>query len=183
MSLYELFATAQAWASTAGEAEHLAPSINQIWFPLCNFLIFVFIIVRYALPLVRDFLQSRRDEVLTTLRRAAAKKQQAEAMVQDYKGRLARVDQEVQSIQASLRAEGEREKGKLLSEAETLAAKTKHDTQFLADQEVKLARQKIREEMAKEAEATARELMKRELSPADQGRLVEDFIQNLGQAR
>ena len=37
-----------------------------------------------------------------------------------------------------------------------MAAKIKDDASFLADQEVKMARQKIREEMAIQAEATAR---------------------------
>jgi F-type H+-transporting ATPase subunit b len=183
VSIVELFGAAQAWASAAAEAEHHAPSINQIWFPIANFVIFIFIIVRYALPVVRDFLHSRREEVLTAIRQASTKKLQAEAVVQEYKERLVRLDQEVRSIQASLRAEGEREKSKLLKEAEALAAKTKQDTQFLADQEVKLARQKIREEMATVAEATARELMARNLSGADQSRLIEDFIQNIGQVR
>jgi len=180
VSLFELFGVAQAWASAA-EAEHHAPSIHQIWFPLGNFLIFAFIIVRYALPLVRSFLQSRRDEVLATVREAAAKKQQAEAIVQDYKGRLARVEQEVQSIAAALRAEGEREKTKLLGDAQVLAAKIREDARFLADQEVKVAKQKMREEMANQAEARARELVQDHLSSADQGRLVGDFIQNIGQ--
>jgi F-type H+-transporting ATPase subunit b len=178
----ELFGIAQAWASAAG-ADHHAPSINEIWFPLANFLIFAFIIVRYGLPPVRNFLRSRRDEVVATLQEAAAKKHQVEAIVQDYKNRLARLEQEVQSIQASLRTEGEREKTKLLSEAQILAAKMKQDAHFLADQEVKMARQKIREEIASQAEATARELIQRHLSSPDQGRLVEDFIQSIGQNR
>src|SRR5262245_48122724 len=72
---------------------------------------------------------------------------------------------------ASLRAEGEKEKAKLLSDAQTLAAKIKEDAQFLADQEVRVARQKIREEMAGEAEARARELVQHHLSSTDQGRL------------
>ena len=182
MSFFELFGVAQAWASAA-EAEHHAPSIHQIWFPLGNFLIFAFIIVHYALPLVRNFLRSRYDEVLSAVRAAALKKQQAEAIVQDYKGRLARVEQELQSIAASLRDEGEREKAKLLRDAQTLAAKIKEDARFLADQEVKVARQKFREEMASQAEATARELIQHHLSAADQGRLVEDFIQSIGQVR
>jgi len=180
VSFFELFAAAQAWASAA-EAEHHAPSISQIWFPLGNFLIFAFIIVRYALPPIRNFLQSRHDEVLATVREAAAKKQQAEATVQDYKRRLALVEQEAQSMLASLRAEGEKEKAKLLSDAQTLAAKIKEDARFLADQEVRVARQKIREEMAGEAEARARELVQHHLSSTDQGRLVEDFIQRIGQ--
>ena len=173
---------AQAWAS-ATEAEHHVPSIHDIWFPLGNFLIFAFIIVRFAFPLVRDFLQTRREEVLTTLKEASAKKQQAEALVQDYRRRLARLDQEVQSIQTALRVEAEREGTKLLGEAQTLAAKIKEDARFLADQEVRMARQRIREEMASQAVAAARELVQRRLSSADQVRLVDDFIQSIGQVR
>ena len=180
MSFFEIFAVAQVWAAAGAEAEHHAPSINDIWFPLANFLIFAFIIVRYALPVFRNFLRSRRDAVLVTVREAAAKKQRAEALVQDYRGRLARAEQESQAIVDSLRAEAEREKAKLLSDAQALAAKIKEDARFLADQEVRTARQKIREEMAAEAEAKARELVQRHLSAADQGRLVGDFIQSIG---
>jgi F-type H+-transporting ATPase subunit b len=182
VSPVELFGVAQAWASAAG-ADHHAPSINQIWFPLANFLIFAFIIVRYGLPPARNFLRSRHDQVVATLQEAAAKKHQVEAIIQDYKNRLARIEQEVQSIQASLRAEGEREKTKLLGETQSLAARIKEDARFLADQEVKITRQKIREEIATQAEATARELVQRQLSPGDQGRLVEDFVRAIGQVR
>lgn len=182
MSLAELFFTAQAWASSAAGEPH-GPSIHEIWFPLGNFLIFAFIIVRYALPLVRGFLHSRRDEVLATIEESAAKKRQAEALVLNYQARLADLDKESAAIQASLRDDGEREKSKLFSDAQTLAAKITEDARFLADQEFRMARQKMREEMAGRAEALARELVQRNLSPADQGRLVEDFIQNIGQVR
>jgi F-type H+-transporting ATPase subunit b len=180
VNFVEILGVAQAWASAA-EAEHPMPSIHDIWFPLANFLIFAFILVHYALPVVRNFLRSRRDEVLATIREAAAKRQQAEGVVQDYKNRLARVEQEVESIVASLRAEGEREKAKLLSAAEAVAAKIKEDGRFLAEQELRMARQNIREEMANQAEAMARDLVQRHLSATDQGRLVEDFIQSIGQ--
>ena len=182
MSLFELFAGAQAWASSAA-GEHHGPSIHEIWFPLANFLIFVYLIVRYAVPKVRSFLQSRRDEVVATVAELSAKKQQAEALVQDYQRRLAALDEEVVALQASLRDDGAREKSKLLSEAQALAAKIKEDADFLADQEVKVARQKVREEMAARAEATARELVRRNLSAADQARLVEGFIESIGQTR
>jgi F-type H+-transporting ATPase subunit b len=182
LSLLELFTTAGAWASAAG-AEHHAPSIHGIWFPLANFLIFAYLIKRFAIPPVRDFLRSRCQELLTSIQGAAESKQKAEAVVQDYKGRLARVDREIQSIQASLRAEGERQKTKLLQEAEGMAVNIRDDARFLADQEVKIARQKIRKEMAEQAEARARELVQRHLSASDQGRLVNDFIQIIGQTR
>jgi F-type H+-transporting ATPase subunit b len=182
VSPLDFLITAEAWASRAG-AEHHAPSLTGIIFPLVNFLIFALIIYRYALPPVRSFFKSRREEVLTAIQDAAQSKQKAAAVVQEYQGRLARLDQEIHSIQASLRADGEREKTRLLREADGLAVKINEDARFLADQEVKIARRKIREEMANQAEANARELVKRHLSAGDQGRLVEDFIHNIGQIR
>jgi F-type H+-transporting ATPase subunit b len=121
--------------------------------------------------------------VITTISQASAKKQAAEALVGEYKAKLSGLDREVQLIQASLREEGEREKSKLLSEAASLAAKIKEDADFLADQEVRMARQKMREDIADQAVITAQELVQRNLSAADQVRLAEDFIQNIGQAR
>jgi len=183
VSVVEFFMTAQAWASAAAEAEHHAPSINDIWFPLANFLIYAFILVKFAFPLVRDFLRSRRDEVVSTISQASAKKQAAEALVNEYRAKLAGLETEVQSILASLRQEGERERNKVVSEALATAVKIKEDASFLAEQEVKMARQNIREEMAELAAATARQLVERNLSSADQIRLADDFIQTIGQTR
>jgi F-type H+-transporting ATPase subunit b len=182
VSGFEFLKITQAWASAAG-AEHHGSSIMQIVFPLGNFLIFAFIIKKFALPVVRDFLRSRREEVLAAIHGAAASKKQAEVLVSDYQGKLAGIQREIDTIQTELRAEGEREKDRLIREAETLAAKIKEDAVFLADQEVKAARQKIREEMAAQAESTARDLIRSHFTPGDQGRLVEEFIQNVGRTR
>lgn len=176
-----IFTTTQAWA--AGGAEHHAPSITDVIFPALNFLIYAFIIVKYALPAVRSFLKNRREEVIATMTQASAKKAAAQALVDEYNTKLAAVDREVQSLQATLRDEGERDKAKLLGDADAMAAKIKEDARILAAQEVKIARQKIREEMALQAEAAARALLQRNLSVEDQNRLADEFIQSIGQAR
>ena len=176
-----IFTIAQAWA--AGGAEHHAPSITDVIFPALNFLIYAYIIVKFALPPVRSFLKNRRDEVVATMAQASAKKAAAQALVDEYKTKLAGLDQQVRSLQATLRDEGERDKAKLVDEANAMAAKIKADASILADQEVKMARQKIREDMAIQAEATARALLQRNLSADDQNRLADEFIQSIGQAR
>jgi F-type H+-transporting ATPase subunit b len=121
--------------------------------------------------------------VITTISQASAKKQAAEALVGEYTAKLRGLDREVELIQASLREEGEREKVKLLGETASLAAKIKEDANFLADQEVRMARQRMREDIAEQAVITAQELVQRNLSAADQVSLAEDFIRNIGQAR
>src|SRR4029077_7873046 len=162
---------------------HEAPSISELLFPLLNFLLYVYLIKRFVIPAVRDFLRSRRQQVVTSIEGATQSKQKAEAMVKDYQGRLARLPQEIQAIELLFKTEGEREKTKLLEEGQRRVGKIKEDAAFLAEQEVKVARQKIREEMAERAETGAKELIQRNLSPTDQSHLVADFIQNIGQVR
>lgn len=182
MSILDLFVAANAWASAAG-AEHHTPSIGEVVLPAINFIIYAGIIYYYAVPLVRNILRSRREDIVSTIVQVSAKKQQAEAQVNAYRSKLAGVAQEVQSIHASLRQEAEREKAKLVNEAQALAARLREDARFLADREVDVAREKIREELASQAEAQARDLVQRNISPADQSRLAQEFLNQIGQTR
>ena len=181
MSLLQLFVVASAWA--AGGGEHHTPTIGEVIFPAINFIIYAAVLYYFALPALRGFLRSRRDQVVSTMAQASAKKQQAEALVSEYHARIAGLDQEIQSIHASFQREAAAEKEKLLREAQVLAAKIRDDARVLADQEAKAARQMVRAEMANWAEATARELVAKNISAADQGRLAQDFIQSIGSAR
>lgn len=183
MSPLELFGPARAWASVAAGAEHHAPPVTDIIYPAINFLIYLAVLYYFALPLVRDFLRSRRRAIVESIAEASRKKRQAEALVEEYRAKLAGVEREAREIQEALRADGENEKAKLLSAAQEHAAKIRQDAQFLADQEVKMARHQLRREMAEEAEATALELLRKNISAADQSRLAGEFIQEIGQAR
>ena len=182
MSGLGLFTAANAWASAPG-AEHPTPTIGGVVLPAINFIIYAAFLYYFALPLVRSFLRARREGVVATIAQASAKKQQAEALVKEYRAKLAAVEQQVESMVTALREDAEKEKAKLLSEAQAMAVKIREDARFLAEREVGIAREKIREELANQAETTARELVQRNISPADQGRLAQEFITQIGQAR
>ena len=182
MSGLDLLTATNAWASAAG-AEHHVPTIGEVVLPAINFVIYAAVLYYFALPAIRNLLRSRREEIGTAIAQASAKKQQAEALVNEYRAKIARVGQEGQSIQASRRADAEQEQVKMLSEAEAMAAKVREDARFLADREVSIARETLREELAGQAEAMARELVQRNISAADQGRLAQEFIQHIGQAQ
>jgi F-type H+-transporting ATPase subunit b len=180
--IQELFFASQAWASAA-PGEHHGPSVHEIWFPLINFLIFAFIIVRFALPAVKGYLRSRREQVVTTLEEASARKRQAEALVNEYRSRLAALESEVAALTQSLRHDGELLRDRTVEEAKAAANKIKEDARLVADQEFNMARQKLFAEMAARAEAAARELAARHVSAADHGRLAQEFMHNIGQTR
>jgi F-type H+-transporting ATPase subunit b len=181
MRLLDVFLVAEAWA--AGGAEPHEADLSGIIFPLLNFLIYVGIIYFFAFPAVRRFLQSRREQVVATMTAAAARKQQAAALVEDYRHRLANIENESRAIGDSLKAEGERDKARLIREAEGLAAKIISDARFLADQEAKVARQQVLGEIAEKARALATDLVRTHISPSDQERLVQEFTHDVGQVR
>lgn len=177
-----LFFAAELWASASGGEEHAA-SIVQLVFPLINFLIFVYVLKRFGLPVVKEYLGSRRAEISSALREADEAKRRAEAAAGDYRDRLAGLEEEANKIRDELRDEGDREKARLVREAEELASRIKADADFLAEQEVKSARRELREELARTAQAAAEKLVERHLTPADERHLAEEFLRGVEEAK
>ncbi len=162
-----------AWAATAGEGH--VPSITELIFPLVNFLIFAFLVKRYGLPLIKQHLEQRRQGLVESVATAQQAKGDAEGYVRKYRELLEVLDDECERIRMELRAEGERERERIVAAAEESAAKLKADADFLAEQEVKMARQQIRGEMALLAEAAAERVIRQHMAAADQARMVESF--------
>jgi F-type H+-transporting ATPase subunit b len=177
-----LVVLAASAALFAAEEHHAAP-ISQIIYPAINFLIFAYILKRFALPPVMGFLAARRESVVKTVADAADEKRRAEAVVADYRSRLAKLDREIEGIRSELRTEGERDKARILREAEELAAKIKSDAGLQVEQEFKAARYRLRREIAAGARQAAQALLQTQITDADHKRLAEEFVANLGARR
>jgi F-type H+-transporting ATPase subunit b len=166
-----------AWA--AGESEAHSSSVIDLVFPLINFLIFVYLAKRYAIPPIKEYLKQRREGIISAVAEANEAKNRAEKYLQTYKTLLNNLEAETEKLRQRLRAEGEREKARIIAAAQEFAAKLKADTDFMAEQEMKMARQQIREELANLAEEAAERVIARQLTDHDQDRLIDDFTQHL----
>ncbi len=183
MRLFGILFLAELWAAPSAGVEEHAASVTELIFPLINFIIFVILVKRFLFPFIREHLRSRREEILGAVKEADEGRKRAEALCRDYRGRLAGLGEETKGIRETLRAEGEREKAKLLAEAEQFAVKIKADADFLAEQEIKMARQQVREEMARIAQAAAEKVVQRHLTSSDQRRLVQEFLHEVGEVK
>ena len=181
MRLYELVTAAQGWAaSSAGAQAHSAP-ITHLIYPLINFLIFCYLLKRFLLPLIKSHLHSRREGIIDAIKTAEEGKKQAEEMLLNYRNRLVHLDDETKKIRETIRAEGEREKAKLLLDTEDLVLKIRADADFLAKQEAKVARQQLREEIARIAQAVAENALRANFRTTDQERLIDQFLVDIGE--
>lgn len=178
MSIIEFFFLPVAFAASSGAEGHSSPIVELI-FPLVNFLIFGYLVRRFGIPPILQYLRVRREKIVNAVNTAAEAKSEAERYVQQYQDLLGRLQAEGERIKAEFRAEAERERERILAAAEDTAAKLKADAAFLAEQEVKIARHQVRVWLADAAQAAAAKAVHDHLTPDDQTRLVDDFTQQI----
>jgi F-type H+-transporting ATPase subunit b len=181
VSLAALCLSAPAFAAEA--EEHHAASASELIFPTINFLLFLFLIYKYVLPLAREYFKNRRAAIASAINEADEAKRRAEKLLADFRSRLARLGDELRSIREELAADAERAKTKLLEEAAEIARRIESDADFLAEQEVRLARLALRKEIVERAGNTAERLVRENLTAADQKRIVGDFLSGVEAAR
>jgi F-type H+-transporting ATPase subunit b len=162
----------------AAESAHGNP-IRAFVFHLVNFAILVFLLVKFAGPKVSNMLRERRAAIEKAIGEAAAVKTDAEARLRQYRERLARADAEIEGLRSQYRADAEAERARILAEAEEAAKRIRRAAEQAAAQETAKARVALREEAARLATDLAEQTLRREVTPADQGRLVQEFVTRL----
>lgn len=144
-----------------------------------NFLLFVFVLRKYALPAVRESLKKRRETIAQALNEAKRAKEEAEALRREYEKKLAGLAVEQEQLRKQALEIAEREKGRILEEARKMAERARTEAQQIAQREIEEARRLLRKEVAKQATRLATELVRSRLTSADQSRLVQDLVQEV----
>ena len=128
-------------------------------------------------------LQSRRDSIAKDIEEAQRMKQEAEARAKVYQAKLEKLEDEVRTAREGLVRAAEAERDRIVSEAEAKADRMRKDAEFLVTQELKQIRQDLLRDTVEAAVAAAEELLTSRVTPADQERLAEDYLADLGAKR
>jgi F-type H+-transporting ATPase subunit b len=144
-----------------------------------NFLLFVFVLRKYALPAVRESLRKRRETIAQALNEAKRAKEEAETLRREYERKLAGLTAEQEQLRKEALEIAEREKGRILEEARKMAERVQAEARQIAQREVEEARRLLRQEVAAQATRLATELVRSRFTSADQSRLVQDLVQEV----
>lgn len=153
-------------------------STGMTW-KIINFIILAVGVYLVWTKAISGLLAKRGSGIRTAIEEAQKAKDAAERNASEYREKLALLDSKVAEIHNELKLEGEAEKVRIIAEAEKSAEALKAQAKVAAEQEIKKARLEIRQEAAKVAVELAEEILKKELSPADQERLVKGYLNNL----
>lgn len=125
-------------------------------------------------------LQSRRDTIAKDIDEANKMLGEAQARAHTYQAKLERLEEEVKTARAALVQAGEAERDRIVSDAEAKAERMRKDAEFLVEQELKQIRQDLWKDTVEAAVGAAEELLKKRVTAADQERMAEDYLADLG---
>ncbi len=168
-------------ASESGGHADSGAILKDFLYRCFNFALMVGLLAYFVTKPIRKGLRDRRAEIEKTLADAQAAKEAAEAKYREYSDKLAKATEEIAGITEAIRREGEVERDKILAAAREMTVKIEREADNKAAGVVTKARAELREEAARLAVELAEELLKKHVSAEDQKRLVDEYMQKVGE--
>lgn len=145
-----------------------------------NFAALVIILVKFGSKPIVSALSSRRMAIVNRFDDLNTRRSEVEQSYKKYEEKLGRIDQEVQEILASAKAQAEIEKQKIIDEATRAAADIKRKAELSVQFEFAAAKKALRDEVAEQAAQMAAVLVQKSFTDADQSKLVSEFLDKVG---
>lgn len=161
----------------AAEEGHHGGSGNT-W-KIINFVILAVGVYLVWTKAIKGLLENRSAEIKRAIDEAQSAKDFADRKAAEYKEKLNLLEKRISEIHHELKLEGEAEKARIIQEAEKAAVRVQEQAKLAAEQETKKARIEIRKEVADIAIGMAEEILRKELKPEDQERLIKGYLNNL----
>jgi F-type H+-transporting ATPase subunit b len=156
--------------------ESIGGMVKGMMWPVANFIIFVGVIYYFANQPLKDYLASRSGSIRKDLVEAAQLKATATAQ-------LAAIEQKLQALPGELNTLRSRGAEDIKAEEARIAAAAAADRERLLEQtrreielQVRLAKKEILEHAADLSVQLATERIKKEVTPEDQSRLVDRYL-------
>jgi ATP synthase F0 subunit b len=154
---------------------------NQLLFQIFNFVVFVAILIyllRNKIGIGKVF-DDRAASIRKDLDKARVEKAEAERKLEEVEARLSKLDQEVAEMRAESEREAERETARIREAATLEAEKVKQMAAREIEGAMKEARAELRAFVADNSVGLAEAIIKRELKPEDNSRLLNKYVEEL----
>jgi F-type H+-transporting ATPase subunit b len=181
----EVFADIAGLLVLAQEAAHgeeeggsflVSPGLGLMIWTLVLFLFTMWVLAKFAFPKIQEALDRRAKTIAESIEAAERQREESDALLEEYRGRLAEAREQADDIMARARRAAE------TAEAEaTTAGKEKREELVAAakrdiEAETRRSLEQIRREVADLTVLATEKVTRKSLSADDQRRLVEEAL-------
>lgn len=149
---------------------------------ICNLMIQLFIFKKLLLDPVRKVIAQRKAKADSQIEDARKLRAEAEAMKAEYEQNMRNARAEANEIVASAQKTAAARSEEMLNEARSQAAALKQKAEADIAQERKKAVNEVKDEIGGMAIEIASKVVEREIRESDHKALIDEFIQNVGEA-
>ncbi len=149
---------------------------------ICNLFIQMFIVKKFFLDKIMAVIDARRKAADDEISQAKTAREQAETMQREYEQSMADAKAEANAIVASAQKTATARSEELIGEARAQAAQIKQKAEQDIAQEKKKAVNDLKNEIGGIAMEIASKVVEREIRESDHQALIDEFIENVGDA-
>jgi F-type H+-transporting ATPase subunit b len=169
--------TALAYASGGEGGEHAEglPWANY-GFRILNFVIFIFLLYKFAGAKAAAFFGGRRTQIKKDLEDLEARKAEADKKLKDVEAGIRNLEQEKAAILAEAKSQGEALKTAIIEKANKDAENMRAQAVTSAENEARAAFDRVRSEVADQVIEQATKIVREKLTAQDHERLVDEYL-------
>ena len=147
----------------------------MIW-TLVIFGITLFILRRYVFGPVGAAIEKRRADISTSIEEAERARDEAAALLEDYRTRLAEARKEADLLREQARKEAEKQGQELVAQAQAQRDRVLSDAETQIEAQARAAASGLRDDVVTLALMAAEKVSRRSLSDDDHRRLIQEAI-------
>ena len=151
-------------------------------FTFCNMLITFSVLKHFLFEPVKKMIDDRQNEIDTMYADADAAKQKAAALETEYQAHLQSIKDERDAMLREATRRAQKREEEIVGEAKTEAANIRAAAEADIAQERKKAVNDLKNEIGGMAVEIAGKVVEREIQQQDHQALIDEFIQNVGDA-
>jgi len=155
--------------------------IGDLIWRVLNLALLLAVLVVFARKPLQAFFEERRDRIQGELQSAAQLRKEAEQRYAQWQRQLLHLDAELERVRANARERAEAERERILADARASAERIRSDAHVAVEQELRRAREQLREEASNLSIQLASELLQAQVTDTDRDRLLDEFIAKIEQ--
>ena len=157
--------------------------LEDLFWRIANFSVLIIILHVALTRRTVTFFADRKNAIQEALNDAVKARQDAQKKYEEVNTMLNKAKEEIEEIHFSFSSEGQRERDRIIKNAEREAEKIKKQAEQTAVQEIKKARFALRAEAVDLAVSMAEDLLTKNINKDDQKRITRDFIDKTSEAK